>query len=114
MFLVFNLLPGVGRARYHWLYLWIVYLPRGDMDVDARLFIDHCYVSFVRVLIFFAVGINHKIILQQNSPDLWYPVGKDCFCIQDSVFCYVCVGKYPRYTCLCTLACKLHYKHLAY
>jgi len=22
------------------------------MDVDARLFIDHCYVSFVRVLIF--------------------------------------------------------------
>lgn len=52
MFLVFSLLPGVGRARYHRLYLWIVHLPRGDTDVDARLFIDHCYVSFIRVLIF--------------------------------------------------------------
>ena len=78
-----SLLPGIGRARYHWLSCcmwlsWVVVdwtIMSGNVDMRAHLFIDHHYINFfIRVLIIFTVALDHEIILTAKYyfHDLWY------------------------------------------
>ena len=58
----FRLLPGIGRARYRWLYtVSDRTFTSGDVDLRAYLFIDHCLASFS--FLNFMVGLDREIIL---------------------------------------------------
>ena len=55
---MFTLLPGVGRARYGWLYMYMyividrTFASGGGVDLRTHLFIDHRRASFFRMFNF--------------------------------------------------------------
>jgi len=67
-FLVFSLLPGIRRARYHLMCIVVnrTFTSAG-VDLRAHLFMNHHHASFFFfffVYLIFVVGLNRKIILR--------------------------------------------------
>ena len=61
-FLVFSLLPGIGRAWYHWLYIVVDQtFTSGGGWTCTHLFIDHR--NIICVCLIFMVDLDNEIIL---------------------------------------------------
>ena len=69
---MFSLLPGIGRARYCWLYIVVDQIfTSGGVDLRAY---SSIHSSLLRKLFFFffnfVAGFDRETIL--TFPDLWY------------------------------------------
>jgi len=66
-FLAFSVLPGIGRAWYHWLSSSIGHLPQGDVNCAPAYSLT---ITITQKLL--QIGLDRKIVLTAKLS--WYAV----------------------------------------